>query len=86
MKLKMRTVENGVRKRVLAAVGRIAIAEAAASIVPAKPEIITLDRYTLLVDDPKAIRRVGDAFPEHFPADRVQETRPGMAAGARLSK
>ena len=75
IKLNVRTFDEGVRKRVLAAIERIVNAEAAASGAPKKPEITTLDRYSLVTNDPEATKRVGDAFRRHFPADRVQETR-----------
>lgn len=80
IKLNVRTFDEGVRKRVLAAIERIVNAEAAASGAPKKPEITPLDRYSLVKNDPAATRRVGDAFRRHFPADRVQETRPTTAS------
>ena len=76
----MRTFDEGVRKRVLAAIERIVNAEAEASGTPKKPEITALDRYPLVKNDPDAVRRVGDAFRQHFPADRVQETEPTTAS------
>jgi hippurate hydrolase len=80
IKLNVRTFDEGVRKRVLAAIERIVNAEAAASGAPKKPEITTLDRYSLVTNDPEATKRVGDAFRLHFPADRVQETKPTTAS------
>lgn len=80
IKLNVRTFDEGVRRRVLAAVERIVNAEAAASGAPKKPEITTLDRYALVTNDPEATQRVGDAFRRHFPADRVQETKPTTAS------
>jgi metal-dependent amidase/aminoacylase/carboxypeptidase family protein len=76
----VRTFDEGVRKRVLAAIERIVNAEAAASGAPKKPEIIPLDRYSLVTNDPEATKRVSDAFRQHFPADRVQETKPTTAS------
>jgi hippurate hydrolase len=78
--LNVRTFDQGVRKRVLAAIERIVNAEAAASGAPKKPEITTLDRYSLVENDPEATKRVGNAFRQHFPADRVQETKPTTAS------
>src|SRR3954466_13571431 len=72
--------DEGVRKRVLGAIERIVNAEAAASGAPKKPEITTLDRYSLVTNDPEATKRVGDAFRGHFPPDRVQETKPTTAS------
>ncbi|HWR52400.1 MAG TPA: M20 family metallopeptidase [Bryobacteraceae bacterium] len=80
IKLNVRTFDEGVRKRVLAAIERIVNAEAAASGAPKKPEITPLDRYSLVTNDPEATKRVGDAFRRHFPADRVRETRPTTAS------
>jgi amidohydrolase len=80
IKLNVRTFDEGVRTRVLAAIERIVNAEAAASGAPKKPEITPLDRYSLVTNDPEATRRVHDAFRQHFPADRVHETQPTTAS------
>ena len=80
IKLNVRTFDEGVRKRVLAAIERIVNAEAEASGAPNKPEITPLDRYSLVKNDPDAVRRVGDAFRKYFPADRVQESGPTSAS------
>jgi amidohydrolase len=80
IKLNVRTFEEGVRKRVLAAIERIVIAEAEASGALKKPEITPLDRYPLVGNDPEAAKRVGAAFRRYFPADRVQETGPTTAS------
>ena len=80
IKLNIRTFDEGVRKRVLAAIERIVNAEAAASGAPKKPEITPLDRYSLVRNDPEATKRVGDAFRRHFSADRVQESQPTTAS------
>src|SRR3954468_14257569 len=80
IKLNIRTFDEGVRKRVLAAIERIVNAEAAASGAPRPPEIKPLDRYALTTNDPVATGRVRDAFRAHFPADDVQETKPTMAS------
>jgi metal-dependent amidase/aminoacylase/carboxypeptidase family protein len=80
IKLNVRTYDEGVRKRVLAAIERIVNAEAAASGAPKPPEITPLDRYSLVTNDPSATGRVVDAFRQHFPEDRVQETKPTSAS------
>ena len=59
IKLNVRTFDEGVRKRVLAAIERIVNAEAEASGAPKKPEITALDRYPLVKNDPEATKRVG---------------------------
>jgi hippurate hydrolase len=80
IKLNVRTFDEDVRKRVLAAIERIVNAEAAASGATKPPEITTLDRYGLVKNDPDATKRVGDAFREHFSVDRVKETGPTTAS------
>jgi len=80
IKLNVRTFDEGVRKRVLAAIERIVNAEAAASGAPKAPEITPLDRYALVVNDAEASRRVATAFREHFSAARVRETEPTSAS------
>jgi len=80
IKLNVRTFDENVRKRVLAAIERIVNAEAAASGAPRPPEITPLDRYALVMNDPEATRRVVDAFRQHFTADRIRETGPASAS------
>jgi amidohydrolase len=80
IKLNVRTFDETVRSRVLAAIERIVNAEAAASGAPRKPEITVLDHYALVRNDPQAAKRVADAFRRYFPADRVQETQPTTAS------
>ena len=80
IKLNVRTFDEAVRSHVLSAIERIVNAEAAASGAPRKPEITVLDRYSLVQNDATATKRVGGAFKEYFPADRVQETQPTTAS------
>ncbi|HWH40003.1 MAG TPA: M20 family metallopeptidase [Usitatibacter sp.] len=80
IKLNVRTFDEGVRKRVLAAIERIVNAEAAASGAPRPPEITPLDRYTLTTNDPAASDRVAQAFRSHFTAERVKHTGPTSAS------
>jgi hippurate hydrolase len=80
IKLNVRTFDEGVRTRVLAAITRIVNAEADASGAPRKPEITTLDHYPLNVNDADASKRLVDAFSEHFGAERVRETGPAPAS------
>jgi len=80
IKLNVRTFDEGVRKRVLAAITRIVNAEAAASGAPKPPEITPLDRYALVTNDAEATRRVVAAFRGQFPAARIQETKPTSAS------
>jgi hippurate hydrolase len=80
IKLNVRTFDEGVRARVLAAIKRIVEAEAVASGAPKPPEITTLDHYALVHNDPAATTRVRTAFRAAFPADRVQEVPPASAS------
>ena len=80
IKLNVRSFDDGVRRRVLAAIERIVKAAAAASGAPRPPEITALDHYPLVVNDPAASRRVADAFRRHFSAERVCETGPAPAS------
>jgi amidohydrolase len=80
IKLNVRTFDEGVRARVLAAIIRIVNGEAEASGAPRKPEITTLDHYPLNVNDKDASDRVVGAFQEHFGAVRVRATGPAPAS------
>src|SRR6188474_1092674 len=80
IKLNVRTFDEDVRTRVLAAITRIVNAEAAASGAPKPPEITALDSYSLVTNDPEATRRVVDAFRDHFGSDRVREAKPTSAS------
>ena len=80
IKLNVRTFDEDVRTRVLAAIARIVNAEAAASGAPKPPEITPLDRYSLVINDPDATQRVVGAFQKHFGSDRVREARPTSAS------
>jgi hippurate hydrolase len=76
IRLNIRTFDSVVRDRVLAAIERIVNAEAQASGAPRTPEITTLDQYPLNTNDPKANKRVVDAFRTYFGTERVRERGP----------
>ena len=80
IKLNVRTFDDGVRKRVLAAIERIVNAEATASGAPKAPEILPLDRYALVMNDAEASQRVVAAFRKYFSTERVRETGPTSAS------
>jgi hippurate hydrolase len=80
IKLNVRTFDEAVRRRVLAAIERIVNAEAAASGAPRPPQIAPIDRYPFVVNDREATARVIAAFRGHFPAERVTETGPASAS------
>jgi hippurate hydrolase len=80
IKLNVRTFDEGVRTRVLAAIKRIVNAEAEAAGAPKPPEFTTLDQYRMTQNDPASTKRVADAFRRYFSADRVEETKPTTAS------
>jgi amidohydrolase len=80
IKLNVRTFDEGVRTRVLAAIERIAKAEAAASGAPRPPEITPLDQYSSVRSDANATKKLVDAFLENFPAGSIEQTKPTMAS------
>jgi hippurate hydrolase len=80
IELNIRTFDQAIRERVLAAITRIVNAEAAASGAPRPPEIVPLERYPLVVNDAEATRRVKAAFDAHFTEDRVRHTVPTSAS------
>ncbi|QHT58465.1 amidohydrolase [Cellulomonas sp. H30R-01] len=69
LQLNVRTYDDGVRSRVLAAVDRIVRAECAASGSPREPEIELFDRYPLTDNDAAVTARVAAAFAQHFGDD-----------------
>jgi hippurate hydrolase len=80
IKLNVRTFNEGVRQHVLAAIERIVNAEAEASGAPRKPEITTLDRYPLNVNNEAASNRVAEAFRGYYSPGRVKHTGPAPAS------
>jgi amidohydrolase len=80
IKLNVRTFDEGVRKRVLAAIKRVVIAEAKASGAPKPPAFTPLDRYALVTNDATATKRVVDALRLCFTSQRVVETEPTSAS------
>jgi amidohydrolase len=73
LKINVRTFDNTVRTRVLAAIERIVKAEAVASGAPQPPEFRYFDHFDLTVNDPRAATQVGEAFRGYFGPDRVAE-------------
>jgi hippurate hydrolase len=60
--LSVRSFDESVRAKTLAAIERIVRAEAAASAAPADPEIITTAAFPPVVNDPQACARLTEAF------------------------
>src|ERR1700727_796837 len=73
LKINVRSFDDGVRTRMLAAIKRIVTAEAAASGAPEPPSFTSFDHFDLTINEPAAAHHVGDAFRAYFGADRVTE-------------
>ncbi|WP_267241515.1 amidohydrolase [Streptomyces sp. PR69] len=80
LKLSIRTFTAQVRERVLAAVERIARAEAAASGADREPLVTLLQSFPALVNDEQATERTAGAFRRHFGELSVFD--PGPATGS----
>ncbi|GAA2454152.1 amidohydrolase [Agromyces soli] len=78
--LSVRTFDEHVRERVLAAIERIARAEAAASAAPREPEFAYEERFPVTVNDRAASARTAAALRTAFGAERVLE--PGAVSGS----
>ncbi|TWF93484.1 amidohydrolase [Saccharopolyspora dendranthemae] len=75
----IRSFDERVRERVLAAVHRIVRAEAVASGAEREPEFEQLTRFPLLVNDPEAASRTSSALRATF-GDHVVDLPPAMAS------
>lgn len=80
LKLNVRTFDEAVRTRVLAAIERIVNAEAAASGAPKPPQITYTEHYPLTVNDPDQTNRVAEALRSRFGDDRVHELAAPVSA------
>jgi amidohydrolase len=76
----VRSFDERVRARVLAGIGRIVRAEAAASGAPRDPEITPLESFPAVVNDPAACARTHEAFAAAFGPGRVVD--PGPVTGS----
>ncbi|WP_433856865.1 amidohydrolase [Streptomyces kronopolitis] len=80
VRLSIRTFDESVRSAVLAAVDRIARAEAAASGAERAPEIEVLDAFPVTVNDATALRQVNEAFTALFGDQRVFAYEPATGS------
>jgi hippurate hydrolase len=80
LRLNVRTYDEAVRERVLAAIDRIVRAESAASDAPKDPEIEPYDVFPLTVNDEAATERVAAALRDALGAENTIETDPVMGS------
>jgi len=73
IKINVRSFSPPVRQRVLDAIKRIAVAEAAASDAPRAPEFRPLNNFPILTNDPEATGRTVNALGRHFGDDKIHE-------------
>lgn len=78
--ISVRSFNEDVRARVLAAVQRIIAAESQASGAPKPPELEWGERYPVTVNEPEATARVNAAFAAEFGAENVLD--PGALSGS----
>jgi len=76
----VRSFDERVRSRVLGAIERIVRAEAAASGAPRDPEVVAVDAFPAVVNDPAACIRTREGFDAAFGAGRVVD--PGPVTGS----
>jgi hippurate hydrolase len=80
LRLNVRTFDDDVRTRVLAAIRRIVEAEATASGAPRPPAFSVLSEFPLTRNDEAATRRVAAALVARFGEARVHEITPATAS------
>lgn len=78
--LNIRTYDSAVRSHVLAAVDRVVRGVAAGAGAPQEPEVTSIERFPVVVNDPTALGRTLDAFRGWLGADHVFD--PGAGAGS----
>ncbi len=81
LELTVRSYKPDVRDRLLAAIARIARAEAAAAAAPKEPTVTFSEGgYKATYNDPELSKRLTAAFSAAFGADRVTQTPPVMGS------
>jgi hippurate hydrolase len=78
LQLTIRSYQPEVRQRLLAAIERIAKAEALAAAAPREPEVKAVEGTAATYNDPALTKRVASALAAAFGPDRVVETSPVM--------
>jgi amidohydrolase len=80
LQLTVRTYKAEVRQRVLAAITRIARAEAAAAGAPREPTVAVVEGTAANYNDPKLTARVAEALRRRLGAENVVEVQPEMTS------
>ncbi|MGD3110194.1 amidohydrolase [Streptomyces sp. YGL11-2] len=80
VRLSVRSFDEAVRSAVLAAIDRIARAEAAASGAGREPETVVLDSFPVTVNDAVTLRKVNEGFAELFGEQRVFAYAPATGS------
>ena len=80
LQLTIRSYSEATRRRLHAAIARIAKAEAAAAGAPKEPLVTINEGYNATYNDPALSKRLIAAFAAAFGKDRVVESRPIMGA------
>ncbi len=80
LQLTVRSYKAAVRKRLLAAIERVAKAEAAAAGTPRPPDVRITIGDDATYNDPAMAKRLSAAFAKEFGVGRVVETEPVMGA------
>ncbi|QHC20622.1 amidohydrolase [Streptomyces sp. GS7] len=80
VRLSVRSFDEAVRTAVLAAIDRIARAEAAASGAGREPETVVLDSFPVTVNDAVTLRKVNEGFAELFGEQRVFAYAPATGS------
>ncbi|MGH2914232.1 MAG: amidohydrolase [Solirubrobacteraceae bacterium] len=80
LRINVRSFDEAVRARVVAAIERIVAAECSAASAPAPPRIQYTERYQLTVNDPQETARVAAALRNRFGVDAVTELASPISA------
>jgi hippurate hydrolase len=78
LEITVRSYKDEVRQRLLAAIARIAKAEAAAAAAPREPDVKVVESGSATYNDPALTERLVKAFTAAFGPEKVLETTPVM--------
>lgn len=80
LQLNIRSYDEDVRQRILAAVDRIVRGEAAAAGAAEEPTVVETERFPVVVNDPASLARTFDAFAAWLGPENLLD--PGAGAGS----